>query len=54
MFLPGLIVNQYDLNDDPEDANHLVMLALAAANVTLHTVFIWALVMPCEWDVTCG
>ena len=35
-----------DLDDDPEDANHLLWLGLDAITVTVHTVFIWALSLP--------
>ncbi|GFH26437.1 uncharacterized protein HaLaN_24584, partial [Haematococcus lacustris] len=44
--LHGLIVNQGDLDDDPEDAHPLLWLGLMAGNVALHTVCIWALVLP--------
>ena len=40
------MVDVKDLDDDPNDANHLLWLGLDAFTVTVHTLFIWALALP--------
>jgi hypothetical protein len=40
------MVNMKDLDDAPNDANHLLWLGLDAFTVSVHTVFIWALALP--------
>ncbi|GAX81306.1 hypothetical protein CEUSTIGMA_g8737.t1 [Chlamydomonas eustigma] len=44
--LLGVMIDLKDLDDDPEDANRLLWLALDAINVAVHTIFIWALAVP--------
>eukprot|EP00955_Chlamydomonas_euryale_P097743 365095-Chlamydomonas_euryale.AAC.13 len=42
----GVVVDVKDLDDDPQDANALLWVAMDGVTVIVHTAFIWLLALP--------